>query len=249
MKIIAFSDTHGYLPVVNEPFDLLLHCGDACPAHDHYFAYQDRWLRTEFVDWIKGLPFKDENSKVVMIPGNHDFAPERYSKKERKDFTEITEGRLVMLKNEGYEFKRGEESVKIFGTPYCKIFGSWAFMVPNDRLERKYSEIPEGLDILISHDAPTLGDLGLIQEGYNQGTQAGNTILDSAILQKKPTIFFCGHIHSGNHNFSKVGDTYMANVSFVNERYYPVNNSLVFEYKDKTILDCSYPMFETPDSL
>ena len=248
MKIIAFSDTHGYLPVVNEPFDLLLHCGDVCPAHDHYFAYQDRWLHTEFVDWIKGLPFKDENSKVVMIPGNHDFAPERYSKKGRKDFTEITKGRLVMLKNEGYEFKCGEESIKIFGTPYCKVFGGWAFMVENETLEKKYAEIPEGLDILISHDAPTLNNLGLIQEGYNAGTQAGNPVLDSAILQKKPIVALCGHIHSGNHTFEKHGDTYMANVSFVNERYYPVNPALSFEYKDKEITDIKYLSLESLDS-
>lgn len=249
MKIIALSDTHGYLPIVTQSFDLLLHCGDVSPAHDHYFAFQDRWLRTEFVDWVKNLPFKDKNSKVVMIPGNHDIATERYSEKERKDFNEITDGRLVMLKNEEYDFTCGGETIKIFGTPYCKIFGSWAFMVSDAKLKEKFSQLPEGVDILISHDAPSLNELGLIKEGWHAGTDAGNIYLDEAILQKKPIIALCGHIHSGNHNFQKYGNTYLANVSYVNESYWPVHNSLSFEYKDKTIQDCSYPLFESPESL
>ena len=36
IKIIAFSDPHGQLPIITEPFDLMLIGGDVCPAHDHY---------------------------------------------------------------------------------------------------------------------------------------------------------------------------------------------------------------------
>ena len=77
-------------------------------------------------------------------------------------------------------------------------------MVSNDKLEEKYSEIPEGTDILISHDSPTINNLGLIQEGWNEGVDAGNIVLDKYIRERKPRYFFSGHIHSGNHNFEDV---------------------------------------------
>ena len=40
IKIQVTSDLHGYLPEITKEFDLLLICGDVCPAHDHYYAFQ-----------------------------------------------------------------------------------------------------------------------------------------------------------------------------------------------------------------
>lgn len=71
IKVIAFSDPHGQLPLITEPFDLMLIGGDICPAHDHFNWYQREWLSTTFVEWVLGLPFKDKSSRVVFIGGNH----------------------------------------------------------------------------------------------------------------------------------------------------------------------------------
>ena len=248
MRTFVTSDLHGYLPEIKEPFDLGLVCGDVCPAHDHYFKYQKEWFETVFVAWVNQLPYKNQCSKIVLVWGNHDFVGERLTKADIEALRLKTGGRLVILKNSKYEFEyvEGEDetnikTVKIFGTPYCKIFGSWAFMVSNDKLEEKYSEIPEGTDILISHDSPTINNLGLIQEGWNEGVDAGNIVLDKYIRERKPRYFFSGHIHRGNHNFEGVnvnegvGDeeiiVKMANVSYVNERYNPVNDILWFDYE------------------
>lgn len=38
MKVISFSDPHGVLPKIEEPFDLMLICGDICPVDNHYRA-------------------------------------------------------------------------------------------------------------------------------------------------------------------------------------------------------------------
>lgn len=248
MKVLVTSDLHGYLPEITEPFDLLLICGDVCPAHDHYFTFQKQWFETVFVEWVNCLPFKGPWAQVVMTWGNHDQVGERLTKTDIEELRIKTGGRLVILKNQAYDFEyinnledTEVKTVKIFGTPYCKEFGNWAFMVSSEKLHKKYSEIPEGLDILISHDSPHINNLGLIQEGWNAGEDAGNFILDEYIREKKPRYFFSGHIHSGNHNFEIVnvhpdpeeGEILvkMANVSYINERYNPVYDVLSFEYE------------------
>ena len=238
LKILVTSDLHGNLPFITTPFDLLLICGDICPAHDHYFSFQIEWFQTKFSKWINTLPFKNENSKVVFIAGNHDFFGERIQKEHLDVFNIETQNRCVYLRNEGYNYEyisdNGLETLSIFGTPYCKIFGNWAFMVNDELLDKKYNEIPNDLDILISHDSPDLNGLGMINEGWSKGIDAGNKILSKHIIEKMPKFFFSGHIHSGNHNFEKVGNTYMANVSYINEGYRPAYPILEFEIDSET---------------
>ena len=248
MIVKVTSDTHGYLPTIDEPFDLLLICGDICPAHDHYFAFQKEWVENEFVNWVNGLPFKDEFARVIMTPGNHDFVFERWHQPDFDHLKRITNGRLIVLKNNVFDFEylddeEGIKTVKIFGTPYCKVFGNWAFMVSDEKLKEKYADIPEGVDILITHDAPSINKLGLIHEGWSAGVDAGNKVLDAAIREKKPKYVFCGHIHSGNHAFDTVNVNdndpeddeevlvKMANASYINERYHPAYDIITFEYK------------------
>ena len=246
MKVRVTSDTHGYLPLMIGPTDLFLICGDVCPAHDHYFSYQKEWVENDFVNWVNGLPFADEYSKVIMIPGNHDFVFERWHQPDFDHLKRLTNGRLIVLKNNVYDFEyldeeEGIKTVKIFGTPYCKIFGNWAFMVSDDKLREKFAEIPEGVDILLTHDAPDINDMGLIHEGWSAGVNAGNKVLAEAIKEKKPRYVFCGHIHSGKHDFELVNVqdnkdeeevlVNVANVSYINERYNPAYPVLEFEYK------------------
>ena len=238
LDIIALSDTHGYLPEITTPFDLLLQPGDICPAHDHYYAYQINWFQHDYADWINKLPFKNEWSKVVLTWGNHDFVGERIGKTELACFDITTNNRVITLRNEEYDFNYptddGVKSLKIFGTPYCKIFGNWAFMISDEKLKQKFSFIPENCDILISHDAPDMNNLGLISMGHYSGTNAGNKVLADAIKEKKPKIALCGHIHSGNHNFENIDGTLMANVSYVNEDYYPSHDILHFQINPLT---------------
>lgn len=230
LNIFIFSDPHGGLPKIESPFDLLLIGGDVSPAHDHYYSFQKEWFMTDFADWINSLPFNPDPlfepfSKVVMIGGNHDCFLERITKHEIAEFNKKTGNRVVILKNEEYDWEylddNGINSLKIFGTPYCKIFGNWSFMVNNDKLKEKYSKMPYNCDILLSHDAPDINGLGMICNGYYRGTNAGNVILANEIMEKKPRFVFCGHIHSGNHNLEQVDNIWMANVSYVDERYEP----------------------------
>ena len=243
IKTIIFSDPHGDLPLIREPFDLLLVGGDICPAHDHYNAYQRNWLSTVFVSWVLSLPFKDKNSKVVFIGGNHDFYLDQEPNPNRGDYSSIYTdiikpcgGRLVYLEDDEYVFEKETEdgkieSLKIYGTPWCKVFGRWAFMRENDKLAQIYDNIPEGLDILLTHDAPDIQGCGKITMGPWAGENAGNKVLAKAIKKKEPKYAFFGHIHSASHKLTKVRgkNTHICCVSLLDEEYYPSYDPYVIE--------------------
>lgn len=239
MKIIATSDLHGNLPLIEEPFDLMLIAGDIAPAHSHYYAFQIEWLMNEFVEWVKSLPFAHPWSKVILVPGNHDFALERINHEQIKEFEAACDGRLKFLRHDIYEFEYpvsdGLDSLTIFGTPYCSIFGHWAFMINDDALDKKFSQIPDGVDILVSHDSPNVGKIGAILEGPWKNDETGNKVLAKHIERVHPKLFVSGHFHSGNHELQIIFDgVKAANVSYVNEDYYPTYPPLILEYDEET---------------
>ena len=225
MNIIASSDFHGNLPYIDKPFDLFLIAGDICPAHDHYFSFQLEWVMNEFANWVNALPYASPWSRVILVPGNHDFAFERMSHAQIMEFEHKCNGHLKFLRHDMYEFEYpvsdGIDSLTIFGTPYCSIFGNWAFMVTDETLEKKFSQIPEGVDILVSHDSPNIGKLGAITQGRWKNDTTGNAVLAKHIERIHPKLFVSGHFHSGNHEVQCINGTYMANVSYVDEGYYP----------------------------
>lgn len=231
MKTIVLSDLHGYLPLITEGFDLMLICGDICPVdRPHTNAVQKDWIFSEFVGWVNQLPFKNGGSRVVMCAGNHDRFFEGVSKTNRLELSVKTGHRLKYLDNEEYiyEYLDDEGNLKdyrIFGCPYCKVFGNWAFMREN--LDKYYSYIPEGLDFLICHDAPDVNGLGEIKAGRWAGENAGNPVLAKYVKEAKPKYCFNGHIHSGTHEMFEEDGTKFCNVSIMDESYNPVYKPLV----------------------
>lgn len=247
MKIIATSDLHGYLPNIKEEFDLLLICGDVCPATNHSLAYQHLWCTEIFIKWLNELPYRDGSSHVVMVWGNHDFIGESELFHMNKDIFDKTNGRVWVLNHEGARFTFSDDgknaySVQIFGTPYCAQFFNWAFMKDNKFLKKAFSEIPEGYDILITHDSPSMWLFGEIKEGKYKSKDTGNKLLGPHILRAKPKMYFSGHFHSGEHEFAERDGIWGANVSFVNESYRPVNPLLKIEFdlKTKSVINHEY---------
>jgi len=249
MNILALSDTHGSLPKIDTPFDVLLICGDVCPVYCHATKFQREWVNDEFNKWISNLPFKDDNSVVVMTPGNHDFV---FEGKEPywtviKDFELAKNPRIKVLYNETYEHTYLDNNgvvhtLSIYGTPACKVFGNWAFMYGPDTLKEMYNKCPEGVDIIISHDAPTINELGFIHEGRWSGKDAGNPLLDDLMNRVKPKYYFCGHIHSGQHAMTEHNGTMTANVSYVDEQYYDHPDNIlhmVIDDATKALVTCN----------
>lgn len=240
MKFLAISDLHTYLPTITEEFDLLMICGDVCPDEETKYQQGD-YMKTTFANWVKSLPFKTPWSKVIFVPGNHDGFFDGYSGIGDKMIIEHNAGgRLVILNHDIYEFEYpvsdGIDSLTIFGSPYCKRFGNWPFMVDNETLEKKYSQIPDNVEILLTHDSPNIDKLGAVTDENSRfyNPFAGNDVLVKHIDRIKPIIFHSGHIHSGNHNFHQYNGIWMANVSYVDEDTLPINGYLSYNFDEET---------------
>ena len=224
IKVVAISDLHGYLPEIPE-CDLLCICGDLVPLNVQANSRKTRkWLIDEFKPWCESLPCH----KVLFIAGNHDIYFENL------DFMEAQfpkDSKVTYLFNEEYKYQSKNGKIySIFGTPYCQIFGNWAFMLPSKELEKAYSKIPENLDILMAHDQPrNYGDVLLQEIWWNDGSNIGNKQLAAAVLEKQPRYMFVGHLHSTTHQCVKIGETRRYNVSLKDEYYDPVYSPLKLE--------------------
>ena len=242
IKVIAFSDPHGDLPVITEAFDVLLIGGDVCPAWNHFYDFQHQWMQDIFVPWVMRLPFKDEASKVIFIGGNHDVYLNDEPNPNRGGYSSIYTdilkpcgGRLIYLEDDEYVYTSLEgESIKIYGTPWCKEFGRWWFMIPDDKMKLAFDQIPDDVDILLTHDQPAIPPCGIITEGGWTGVDAGNKVLAEAIKEKKPKWVLSGHIHSSSHEITDFEGVKLTCTSIKNENYKSVYYPFVFEIEGKT---------------
>src|SRR3954471_3350091 len=220
MKILAISDQHGFLPEIPE-CDVLLIGGDICPDFMTQKFYTSRvkvdkgeqrqkaWLEREFKPWLESVPAEH----IVGIAGNHDFVFE-------KSFL-IPDLPWVYLRDSEVEV----DGLRIYGTPWVPNLPFWAFHAKNDEaMKNVYADIPEGIDVLISHGPPkSYGDKvrGWAAKGSETDPHVGSIPLDEAILRVKPKAVICGHIHEGygGYRHRALDDTYIYNVSIVDETY------------------------------
>ena len=225
MKICATSDLHGYLPEIDK-CDLVLICGDIVSLRSQRYPKScKKWYTGVFQPWVDSLPC----DKVLFIPGNHEVGVEGHDDEYKKLFGPYKKATILI--HEPYEYLSDDGTFyKIFGTPYCKVFGNWAYMRPNSDLKERFSEIPEGLDILLTHDvAYGYADQSLQDIGYGTEEHFGTVELRDAILEKKPKYHFSGHIHTADHNLIMIGDTKHYNVSYIDEKYNPAFKPLYLD--------------------
>lgn len=220
MKIAVTSDLHGYLPEI-EPCDILMICGDIMPlwAQSNMIASEE-WLCTQFLPWCR-----DNNAKnVVFVAGNHDHYFERKSVEVPELLRPWAKHNIYYLCNTSVEI----EDKKIFGTPFCKIFGHWAFMRSPETLQKLYSDMPADCDIVISHDCPYgVHDVTIERDDTEH---IGNPQLLEALIEKCPKYHFSGHLHGTDHSENTIqGKTITYSVSLVDERYEPVYPVLYLE--------------------
>lgn len=220
MKVCVISDLHGNLIDNIESCELVLICGDISPLDiQRNIPEMKYWLGTKFAEWINSL----SSEKVIFIAGNHDFCLSSIIDKDiRNVITAPTNGKAIYLENSYIDYLSDNGKIyRVYGTPACHIFGNWAFMYSDEKLKELYQNIPGNCDILISHDAPKLNNCGLVPSNIWHSTpvDAGNEVLASAILDKKPKYAFCGHIHEGNHQLTDIEATKIANVSILDDAY------------------------------
>jgi Icc-related predicted phosphoesterase len=220
MKICAISDLHGYLPEI-EKSDILLIVGDISPLEIQFNKPKMKaWLETEFAYWIKGLPV----DKVYMVPGNHDGYFEGINQMNLAELKQQCNFKLIYLNNSTIVHRHNRIEYKIFGTGYCHVFGSWPFMRSDEYMEEKFKEIPDKVDIILSHDPPYgIGQVDQILETTRWSNQllrhCGNPPLAKRLGEIEYKLLVCGHIHSGDHDLFEFNGGQVVNVSLKNENY------------------------------
>ena len=221
MKIAALSDLHGILPEASffeDDAEILILCGDILPLGiDLKIPESRNWFKNDFIEWRKTLPFK----KVIFIAGNHDFYCESYPEELQNLFSIHSDTTYLHHSSLEYISEENGKVYKIFGTPYCTVFGNWPFMRESEELIKLFSEIPYSLDILITHDAP-YGVSDQVGFGSYYMKHVGGFELKEAILEKNPKLVLHGHLHTSNHSREILGLSDVYNTSLVNNHHKPV---------------------------
>lgn len=215
------SDQHGNLDVRVPECDVLIHAGDVAPDKERgqlVARVDSRWQ----VDWIKNswVPWRLRQPAKYCICdwGNHDYcgvAINRSASVVEFGRTKFVVDDLAVI-----------DGLKIWVTPWSSRFRDWAFMQDEARLKDLYSLIPDGLDILVTHQPPFgYGDAGgyLIGGDGSAVEHLGSASLLTAILRARPKVVICGHVHGAYGRYEiEVPDAesvILYNVAVLNEAY------------------------------
>ena len=205
MRIIAVSDTHNQYHKLDIPNgDVFIHAGDID-------IYSNSEELEEFNSWLGTLP---PLMHKIVIAGNHDMHLERIGyRKTQQRLTNAT-----YLYNSGITIG----GIKFWGSPFSALFGNWAFMRASEGMRDIWSEMPEDLDVLITH-GPSYSVLDTCY--YPVTHNVGCKELLKAVEIKKPKVHIVGHIHESHGRTENC-----FNVSVMDENYQLVNKPTVIDY-------------------
>lgn len=224
IKVCGISDMHGNLDFKIKECDILCICGDIVPLTvQKYHEGTFKWIKKTFIPWCNEQPCE----KIFLIGGNHDLMFEVHPDETRDVFKDT---KITYLMDESAEYTKGEKTIKIYGTPWCHQFFDWAFMTDDEHLTDIYKNIPEDVDILLTHDCSYGScDVLLQKTAWNNAEHVGCKPLAEAVKHKKPKIQLSGHLHSGRHSFEWFGNTQCTNVSLLDETYKLIYDPTYFE--------------------
>lgn len=221
MRIIAMSDQHGELPATPEG-DVLVVAGDLCPdifggAYANSYpgvGRQFHWLANRWQPWLQSQPATHKAATY----GNHDFCGETLPI-GTDSVSNIYVDTLVILMGKRFWF-----------SPWSPTFMQWAWMRNEAELARIYANIPDDIDVLVSHSPPrSCGDSFIeITPLGERVCSVGSIALADAIRRVRPQVVICGHIHSG-HGQHMLDDIPVYNVSVVNEGYQLINQPTIID--------------------
>lgn len=221
-KLIALGDLHGILPELDWSADYLLIAGDIVPLNVQSSSQgTKKWIRDTFNPWCSKF-----EGKVIIVAGNHDIAFERHG----QEYT--FSSNVIYLENEFWS----DDTIQVYGTPLCKIFGNWAFMRPQMEQKEIFDkfqgfEEDDRIKIVLSHDAP-YGTSDVILDktcAWYTPDHLGNKALTDLITRVEPDINIHGHLHSTSHNYEYMGKTASVCVSYVGEDYKPTYSPYTLE--------------------
>jgi Icc-related predicted phosphoesterase len=205
MRIVFISDTHKFHDQLILPEgDMLVHCGD--------YSFTGKPAETfEFCKWFASQDFEHK----VLISGNHDF-------NEHLIYVALTEHKFTYLLHEPILLG----GIVIFGSPYTPPFYDWNFMLNEDQLARRYDEIPQDTQLLITHGPPN----GILDQTHYDEHCGSVALLDRIKCLPNLRVHAFGHIHES------AGSKVLDNVTFINacsvdSRYKIVHPPIVYDWE------------------
>ncbi|WP_205525746.1 metallophosphatase domain-containing protein [Pyxidicoccus trucidator] len=189
LTLVAIADTHGYHQDLTIPEgDILIHAGDLTRQG----TLEEL---AEVNQFLAGLPHRHK----VVVAGNHDWCFQKSPAQARTVLTAAT-----YLEDESTII----EGLKFHGSPWQPWFMDWAFNLPRGpELARRWAQIPDDTDILITH-GPPLG----FGDHLGGGERCGCEELLKRVRQVRPKLHLFGHIHQDGGVWTE-GATTFANVT------------------------------------
>jgi Icc-related predicted phosphoesterase len=209
-KIVCLSDTHNCREQISVPDgDVLIHAGDAT-IHG---TIEEIVL---FNEWFKKFP----HPYKIFVAGNHDWLFEMNNRFART----LLDSSIHYLQDSSIEI----ENLKIYGSPWQPRFYDWAFnLTRGAELAEKWSLIPEGTDVLITHGPP----FGILDEvsGRYSVENVGCEELRKRVEIVRPRLHVFGHIHCGYGTAKHFGVKFV-NASNCDETYEPTNAPVIIDW-------------------
>jgi Icc-related predicted phosphoesterase len=187
LRLVLLSDTHELHRGVKVPDgDILIHAGDFTRFSKSMSAIAD------FNTWLGELPHRHK----ILIYGNHEF------------FIETDPSRRSMLTNAHVLINEETEieGLRIWGSPVTPLYsGAFGLSSSEDR-KQLYDQIPEDIDILITHGPP----YGILDSVSQTGHHSGCRELFDAVMRVRPKLHVFGHVH-GAHGILHTNQTVFVN--------------------------------------
>lgn len=207
MRLVIISDTHEQLNKLTLPEgDVLIHCGDATnlgSINEFHKFKQDMWCQ------------RKRYRHILYIPGNHDFLAEKNYRLAKS----ILGGHIKMLVDETIEI----DGVLFYGSPWQPRFMGWAFNLYPEELKRKWSFIPNDVEVLLTH-TPKYGMLDLVGK-RNVGCLDLTTRMQNL---KKLKLHAFGHIHECGQRIVK-DKILNVNASILDENHNCTGKAIVID--------------------
>lgn len=221
MRIVCLSDTHHLFSPLSVPEgDLLLHAGD--------LTEQGRPEELIAVAaWLRQLPHRHK----VVIAGNHDRGLERPQGRDLLSGLTYLQDQSVTL-----------DGLRLYGSPWTPEFGTgWAFQAQRGSdCARRWANIPDSVDILLTHGPPAgRGDRTI------QNVSAGCQQLRERVDQIRPLLHLFGHIHEA-YGIERHGETWFANASNAALGYRYLQPPLVFDWDGQRLQPLDQPQPADP---
>lgn len=189
MRLLLFSDLHrdavaaARLADRSTDFDVVVGAGDFATVHAG-------------LEEMTGILRRIE-CPAVLVPGNSETAAELEAACARWDSAVVLHGAGATV--------AGAEFFGVGGGIPVTPFGSWSWDFTEAEARELLADCPPGA-ILVSHSPPK----GVVDRS-SSGASLGSEAVRAAILERRPRLVVCGHIHASAGTSAPLGPTPIVN--------------------------------------